>query len=94
MNTMHKDLGDADAVFDRLRQVDVAQWCPAEVNADPAVREFLRSLYLTGNGAVIFGNSFAEWAASEAFTSRTALILVGAIWRAKQDETLYRRCGI
>ena len=67
MNTMHKDLGDADAVFDRLRQVEVAQWCPAEVNADPAVREFLRSLYLTGNGAVIFGNSFAEWAASEAF---------------------------
>jgi hypothetical protein len=67
MNTMHKDLGDADAVFDRLRKVEVAQWCPAEVNADPAVREFLRSLYLTGNGAVIFGNSFAEWAASEAF---------------------------
>jgi hypothetical protein len=67
MNTMHKDLGDADAVFDRLRQVQVAQWCPAEVNADPAVREFLRSLYLTGNGAVIFGNSFAEWASSEAF---------------------------
>jgi hypothetical protein len=67
MNTMHKDLGDADAVFDRLRQVEVTQWCPAEVNADPAVREFLRSLYLTGNGAVIFGNSFAEWAASEAF---------------------------
>ncbi len=67
MNTMHKDLGDADAVFDRLRQVEVAQWCPDEVNADPAVREFLRSLYLTGNGAVIFGNSFAEWAASEAF---------------------------
>jgi DNA polymerase III psi subunit len=67
MNTMHKDLGDADAVFDRLRQVEVAQWCPAEVNTDPAVREFLRSLYLTGNGAVIFGNSFAEWASSEAF---------------------------
>lgn len=67
MNTMHKDLGDADAVFDRLRQVEVSPWCPAEVNADPAVREFLRSLYLTGNGAVIFGNSFAEWAASEAF---------------------------
>jgi hypothetical protein len=67
MNTMHKDLGDADAVFDRLRQVEVSHWCPPEVNADPAVREFLRTLYLTGNGAVIFGNSFAEWAASEAF---------------------------
>ena len=67
MNTMRKDLADADAVFDRLRKVDVGPWCPAEVAANPAVREFLRSLYLTGNGAVIFGNSFVEWGASEAF---------------------------
>ena len=67
MNTMRKDLADADAVFDRLRKVDVTPWCPPEVAADPAVREFLRSLYLTGNGAVIFCNSFVEWAASEAF---------------------------
>jgi hypothetical protein len=67
MNTMRKDLGDADAVFDRLRKVDVTPWCPAEVAADQATREFVRSLYLSGNGAVIFGNSFVEWAASEAF---------------------------
>jgi hypothetical protein len=53
MNTMHKDLADADAVFDRLRQVDISPWCPAEVAADPAVKEFVRSLYLSGNGAVI-----------------------------------------
>jgi hypothetical protein len=67
MNTMRKDLADADAVFDRLRQVDISPWCPAEVAADPAVMEFVRSLYLSGNGAVIFANSFVEWAASEAF---------------------------
>jgi len=67
MNTMRKDLADADAVFDRLRKVEVAPWCPPEVASDPAVREFLRSLYLSGNGAVIFGNSFVEWGASEAF---------------------------
>jgi len=67
MNSMRKDLADADAVFDRLRKVDVVPWCPAEVVADPATREFVRSLYLSGNGAVIFGNSFVEWAASEAF---------------------------
>jgi hypothetical protein len=67
MNTMQKDLADADAVFDRLRSVNVTPWCPSEVAQDPAVREFVRSLYLSGNGAVIFGNSFVEWAASEAF---------------------------
>ena len=67
MNTMRKDLTDADAVFDRLRKVDVSAWCPPEVAGDAALREFVRSVYLSGNGAVIFGNSFVEWAAAEAF---------------------------
>jgi hypothetical protein len=66
MNTMRKDLTDADAVYDRLRKVDVKPWCPPETE-DPVVREYLRSLYLSGNGAVIFGNSFVQWGASEAF---------------------------
>ena len=39
---MRKDLGDADAVFDHLRKVDVVPWCPAEVASDPAIREFVR----------------------------------------------------
>jgi hypothetical protein len=67
MNTIPKDLIAADEVFDHLRNVDVLPWCPAEVAADPAIREFVRALYLSGNGAVIFGNSFVQWAASEAF---------------------------
>jgi len=67
MNSMRKDLDDADKIFDQLRQIDIDPWCPHEVAADPAVREFVRSVYLSGNGAVIFGNSFVEWAASEAF---------------------------
>jgi hypothetical protein len=75
MNTMRKDLADADAVFDRLRKVEVTPWCPPEVASDPAVREFLRALYLTGNGAVIFGNSFVEWGASEAFRRARPLFL-------------------
>ena len=66
MNTMRKDLTDADAVFDYLRKVNVTPWCPPEVVADPAIREFLRALYLSGNGAVIFGNSFVQWASAEA----------------------------
>jgi hypothetical protein len=67
MNSIQKNLSDADAVYDRLRKVDVIPWCPPEVATDPATREFVRALYLSGNGAVIFGNSFVQWAASEAF---------------------------
>ncbi|HXX17700.1 MAG TPA: hypothetical protein VEJ47_22570, partial [Candidatus Eremiobacteraceae bacterium] len=76
MNTMRKDLEDADAVYDRLRKTDVTPWCPAEVASQPVLREFLRSLYLSGNGALLFGNSFVEWGASEAFRrARPSLLL-------------------
>jgi len=76
MNGMRKDLSDADAVFDHLRGMDVLPWCPKEVAVDPSVREFVRSLYLSGNGAVIFGNSFVEWGASEAFRRARPTVLV------------------
>ncbi len=76
MNTMRKDLTDADAVYDRLRIVDVKPWCPPEAE-DPAVREYLRALYLSGNGAVIFGNSFVQWGSSEALRRARPHFLVG-----------------
>jgi hypothetical protein len=84
MNTMRKDLADADDVLDRLRKVDVTAWCPPEVAADPAVKEFVRSLFLSGNGAVLFGNSFVEWGASEAFRrARPSMVAARFGMRAK-----------
>jgi hypothetical protein len=84
MNTMRKDLADADDVLDRLRKVDVTAWCPPEVSADPAVKEFVRSLFLSGNGAVLFGNSFVEWGASEAFRrARPSMVVARFGMRAK-----------
>ena len=76
INTIRKDLTDADAVYERLRKTNVTQWCPPEVAAEPVIREFLRSLYLSGNGALIFGNSFVEWCASEAFRRARPSLLV------------------
>jgi hypothetical protein len=77
VNTIRKDLADADTVFEHLRTTDVAPWCPPEVASVPVIREFLRSLYLSGNGALIFGNSFVEWAASEAFRrARPSFLMV------------------
>ena len=46
--------------------MDVSDWCPPEVGSIPAVREFIRSLFLTGNGSPLFSNSFVEWGAVEA----------------------------
>jgi len=76
MNTMRKDLSDADAVFDYLRKVEVTPWCPEEVAGEPAIREFLRALYLSGNGALLLGNSFVEWASSEALRRARPSFLV------------------
>ncbi len=76
INTMQKDLSAADAVYDSLRKVDVTPWCPAEVESVPVIREYLRSLYLSGNGALIYGNSFVEWGASEAFRRARPEVLI------------------
>jgi len=65
MNSMSKSLNNADSLFDQLRKADVVPLCPPEIAADPTVREFVRALFLSGNGALVFGNSFVEWAASE-----------------------------
>jgi len=76
INNMHKDLSAADAVYDTLRKVDVTSWCPPEIAGLPVIREYLRSLYLSGNGALIYGNSFVEWGASEALRRARPDVLV------------------
>jgi len=76
INEMQKDLSAADAVYERLRKVDVTPRCPPEVAGVPVIREYLRSLYLSGNGALIFGNSFVEWGASEALRRARPDLLV------------------
>ena len=76
INTIQKDLSAADAMYDRLRKLDVTPWCPQEVAGVPVIREYLRSLYLSGNGALIYGNSFIEWGASEALRRARPDVLV------------------
>jgi hypothetical protein len=67
LNAIRKDLSDADAVYARLRQVDVTPWCPPMLVNQPLASEFVRALFLSGNGSLVFSNAFVEWAASEAF---------------------------
>lgn len=84
INAIRKDLADADAVYARLRKADVDPWCPPEIVARPEVREFVRSLFLSGNGALVFSNAFVEWAASEAFRrARPSVVVARLGTRAK-----------
>jgi hypothetical protein len=66
IKSMARDISDADAIYAKLQSIDVSDWCPPEVGSIPAVREFIRSLFLTGNGSPLFSNSFVEWGAVEA----------------------------
>ncbi|HUY14708.1 MAG TPA: hypothetical protein VNG91_00365 [Terriglobia bacterium] len=79
LNSMRKDLSDADKIYALLRKTNVSPWCPPGVAQDPTVVEFLRSLFLSGNGALIFGNSFVEWTATEAFRRARPQVLVAAM---------------
>lgn len=76
MNWIQKNLADADKVIGALRQMDVTPWCPEALKSQIATREFVRDLFLSGNGSVVFGNAFVQWAANEAFRRARPRILV------------------
>jgi hypothetical protein len=42
----------------------------------PRVREFIRKLLLSGNGSLVFNNSFTEWGAAEALLAAQPQMLV------------------
>jgi hypothetical protein len=44
--------------------------------AQPAAREFLRDLFLNGNGGLVFPNSFVEWGSVEALRRARPSVLV------------------
>jgi len=77
IKSMARDISDADAIYAKLQSMDVSDWCPPEVGSIPAVREFIRSLFLTGNGSPLFSNSFVEWGAVEAMGHARPTVILG-----------------
>ncbi|MGA7411588.1 MAG: hypothetical protein WBW33_13995 [Bryobacteraceae bacterium] len=65
LNYVKRDLPTLDLTYDDLRRLDLQPLFPEP--APVGVREFTRNLFLSGNGALLFGNSFVQWGASEAF---------------------------
>lgn len=76
LNWVQKDLADADKVIATLRQTDVSGLCPRPIKNQIATREFVKELFLSGNGSVVFGNAFVQWAASEAFRRARPRVMV------------------
>jgi hypothetical protein len=65
LNAIHKDLRSADTVFEDLRRMDFHKLLPEGEQREERTREFIRSLFLSGNGSMLFGNSFVQWGAAE-----------------------------
>jgi hypothetical protein len=65
LNSMNRDLRTLDRTYDDLRRLDLSRLLARPYST--GVREFVRNVFLSGNGALLFGNSFVQWGASEAF---------------------------
>lgn len=65
LNTIRKTLKSADETSEELRRIDLKRLLAQELYSQPAVREFVRSLLLSGNGGLVFNNSFVQWGAAE-----------------------------
>jgi hypothetical protein len=65
-NAVQRDLRSVDATSEDLRRAEIGRLAGPAIAANPRVREFLRSVLLSGNGSLVFANSFVEWGASEA----------------------------
>jgi hypothetical protein len=66
LNVMKKDLHSADQAYDDLRRLDLTSLLGKGQGRDLRLSSFIRDLFLSGNGALLFGNAFVEWGASEA----------------------------
>jgi len=66
LNAVQRDLRSVDQTTEDLRRADISRLAGPAIAANPRVREFVRAVLLSGNGSLVFGNSFVEWGASEA----------------------------
>ena len=66
LNTIRRDLKSVDETHEELRRMDIGRLVDAPIAGRPQVREFVRGLMLSGNGSLVFPNSFVQWGASEA----------------------------
>ena len=66
LNKAPKNIEITDQVRAGLRRKSWDGLWPENLEGQPRLQRFIIDLFLSGNGAVIFPNSFVEWTASEA----------------------------
>jgi hypothetical protein len=78
LNEVHRTLRSVDQTIAALERIDLSEFLPARLTGDVRVREFVRSLLLTGNGSLVINNSFVQWCASEALRRAQPRVLMAS----------------
>jgi len=76
LNTIPKNIQGADQIIAAIRQKDWQRLWPADPAGEARLRNFVLELFLSGNGALIYPNSFVEWSASEALRRARPRVVV------------------
>lgn len=66
LNTISRTLRSVDQTQEDLKRLDLGRLLPLSIGRNLRVREFVRGVLLSGNGSLVFNNSFVQWGASEA----------------------------
>jgi hypothetical protein len=78
LNAVQRDLRSVDQTSEDLKRADIGRLAGPTLAVNPRVREFVRAVLLSGNGSLVFGNSFVEWGASEALRRAQPQALVAS----------------
>lgn len=84
LNAVQRDLRSVDQTNEELKRTDISRLLTPAIATDPRVREFIRTLFLSGNGSLLFGSSFVEWGASEALRRAQPQVLIASFGLRKK----------
>jgi hypothetical protein len=66
LNAIRRSLDSVDTTTAKLKRLDIRPLLPPPLAGDARVLDFIRGLLLSGNGSLVFNNSFVQWGAAEA----------------------------
>lgn len=76
LNSIRRSLRSADETAEDLKRMDLAPLIEADLTQRPDIREFVRALLLSGNGGLVYSNSFVEWGAAETLRRAQPQVLI------------------
>jgi hypothetical protein len=76
VNVIPRDIHTASDTMTLLERRDWSEWWPHELAGQDRLKNFMVDTYLSGNGALIFSNAFAQWTSSEVLRRARPRLLV------------------